>query len=84
MKHSTDSPHVALGKGISEAINVAIMQLKAKVKWNEVMVFVIGSNGFLFQLGVVFVLYPSFPMFVPLTSCLDMTNEASISCHVFH
>ena len=76
VKHSTDSPHVPLRQGISEAINVAIMQLEEKnAKWDEVMVFVIGSNGYLLQAGVVFVLYPSFPVFVPLTSCLDMTND---------
>jgi serine/threonine protein kinase len=77
VKHSVDSPQVPLRQAVPQAINVAIMQLNIKqAKWDEVMVFVIGSNGYLLQLGVVFILYPSFPVFVSLTSCLDLTDHA--------
>jgi hypothetical protein len=41
------------------------------VPWNEITVFVIVSNGYLFQLGEVFMLHPSFPVFAALTPSLE-------------
>jgi hypothetical protein len=74
VKHGAATPADALRQGISEASNVALMQLGLGVNVDHIMVPVVGSNGHLIQFGAVIMLKPSFPAFFIITSVLDMTN----------
>ena len=78
VKHGTDIPAEALRQGVSEASNVALMQLNLGVNVDQIMVPVVGSNGHLIQFGAVVMLKPSFPAFFVISNVLDMTNDDSL------
>lgn len=72
---STLELSVAMRQGISEAVNVAMQQLVRGVWWAEVVVPVLATNGHKLQLGVVYLLYPAFPVFTLATSELHLMND---------
>jgi hypothetical protein len=74
VKISTMEVHVAMRQGISEAINVAMQLLTGGVRWAEVVVPILATNGHTLQLGVVYLLYPTFPVFAVATRELHLLN----------
>ena len=75
VKHGTDAPAECLRKGSAEASNIAFHQLKRGVTIDDIVVPVIGSNGYLIQFGVVTMLRPSFPMFSIISNVLDLSDD---------
>ena len=78
VSHGTDAPAECLREGSSEASNIAFYQLKRGVDIDNIVVPVIGSNGYLIQFGAVMMLRPSFPMFSIISKVLDLTDDASL------
>lgn len=68
----SSTPSESMRKGLAEATNVAMTQLRRGVNHENIAVPVVSSNGYLLQIGAVIVLRPSFPMFVMLTPVLDL------------
>ena len=79
VKHNTDAPAESLRQGATEATNVAMSQLALGVNVDDVVIPVIGSNGYLMQFGAVIMLKPSFPVFVMISHVLDLTYLPSRS-----
>eukprot|EP01033_Poteriospumella_lacustris_P015776 gene15776-11296_t len=73
-KNSTMEVHVAMRQGISEAINVAMQLLTGGVRWAEVVVPILATNGHTLQIGVVYLLYATFPVFTFATRELHLLN----------
>ena len=79
VKHGTDTPADAIRQGAAEASNLAVAQLKHGVDVDDIVIPVVGSNGYLMQFGAVIMLRPSFPAFVTLTHVLDITDDNALS-----
>lgn len=73
-KISTLEAHVAMRQGISEAINVAMQLLTGGVHWAEVVVPILATNGHTLQIGVEYLLYPTFPVFTFATRELRLLH----------
>jgi len=73
-KKSSQTPVEGLRRGAAEASNIAASQLSYGINANDIVVPVIGSNGYLIQFGAVIVLEPSFPVFLMISHVLDLTN----------
>jgi hypothetical protein len=78
VKGNTDTPVEALRQAATEASNVALSQLCAGVHVNNILVPIIGSNGYLMQFGVVIMYATSFPVVLMVSKVLDLTDEASL------
>jgi len=78
VKHNTDTPAEGLRQGAAEGTNLAVTQLSRGVDADDVVVPIVGSNGYLMQFGAVFLLKPSFPVFVVISHVLDLTLDASL------
>jgi hypothetical protein len=70
---SSNAPDEALRQGFAEASNVVVSLLSKGVKYDDIMVPVIASNGKLMQFGAVIVLKPSFPAAFAISHVLDLT-----------
>lgn len=77
-KDNTSAPAEATRQGIAEAFNLAINQLRNNVKYSDVMIPVIGTNGYLMEFSCMILLKPSFPMVVKLSKVLDLTDDVDI------
>lgn len=78
VKHNTDTPAEAVRQGASEGTNVAMSHLARSVHVDNVLVPVVGSNGYLMQFGAVIMLKPSFPVFFMISHVLDLTRDADL------
>lgn len=78
VKHNTDTPAEAVRQGASEGTNVAMSHLARGVHVDDVLVPVVGSNGYLMQFGAVIMLKPSFPVFFMISHVLDLTRDADL------
>eukprot|EP01033_Poteriospumella_lacustris_P001015 gene1015-731_t len=74
-KESAQELIVAMRQGISEAVNVVMQQLMRGVWWAEVVVPILATNGHKLQLGVIYLLYPAFPVFTLVTPELHLLND---------
>jgi len=79
MKDNTSTPAEATRQGISEAFNLAITQLvDHKIKHSDIMIPIVGSNGYLIEFSCLVLLPPSFPMVVKLSKVLDLTDNEDV------
>jgi len=69
------TPSEAIRQAVAEGSNVALEQLRRGVALDDVVVPIVGTNGYLMQFGAVFLLKPSFPVFVMVSHVLDLTND---------
>eukprot|EP01036_Dinobryon_divergens_P025263 gene25263-33792_t len=78
--HDTDAPaEEGIRQGASAASNVALFQLQYGVRVDDIVIPVIGSNGYLMQFAAVVMLKPSFPMLVMLSPVLlDLTDNTML------
>jgi hypothetical protein len=74
-KISTAAPVEATRQAVSEAINMAIAQVKLGVAPNDVLIPIFSTTGHLVQFSVVVLLLPCFPMVVNLSKVLDLTDD---------
>ena len=74
----TDAPAEGIRQGASSASNVALFQLQYGVRVDDIVIPVIGSNGYLMQFAAVVMLKPSFPMLVMLSPVLDLTDDTML------
>lgn len=84
VKDTAYSPVEGLRQAVSEATTVALMLVWKGVKCEDIAVPVMGSNGYLFQFGVVCVLFPSLPVFMYTSAVLDVndsTGRRNIAAH---
>ena len=75
VRHSTDAPAEGIRQGAASASNVALCQFQHGVNVEDIVVPIIGSNGYLMQFAAVIMLKPSFPILVMLSSVLDLTDN---------
>lgn len=75
VKSNVTTPAEALRQAVATATNVALGMLEQGVPVNDIAVPVIGSNGYLFQFAIVYILYPSFPVTMMISSVLDATDD---------
>ena len=78
IKDNTSTPAEATRHGISEAFNLAIAQLKLNINYMDVMIPIIGSNGYLIEFSCLVLLKPSFPLIVKLSKVLDLTDDSDL------
>ena len=78
VKDNTMTPTEATRQGIAEAYNVALGHLKLGVSYSDVMVPIVGSNGYLMELSCMILLEPSFPLVVRLHRVLDLTDDQDL------
>jgi hypothetical protein len=86
VKSSAYAATEGLRQAISEATNVALWQFDQGVPPQDIMVPVVGGNGHLFQFGAIVLLFPFFPVYVPLSKTLDMavhTEMELIACFLW-
>lgn len=75
VRHGTDAPAEGIRQGAASASNVALCQFQHGVNVEDIVVPIIGSNGYLMQFAAVIMLKPSFPILVMLSSVLDLTDN---------
>jgi hypothetical protein len=75
VKNGSCLPLEAIRQGLSEASNVAIHQRNLGVAVNDIIVPVVGSNGYLIQFGVVILYDDSFPVAILVSEVLNLRNE---------
>jgi len=75
VKSNVSTPAEAIRQGVGTATNVALGLVEQGVPVNDIAVPVIGSNGYLFQFAIVYLLYPSFPVTMMISSVLDATDD---------
>ena len=78
VKHNTDTPAECLRQGAAAATNLALAQVTFGVSVDDIVVPVVGSNGYLMQIGAVIMLKPSFPVFIMLSHVLDLTCDSML------
>ena len=78
IKDNTSTPAEATRQGIAEAFNLALMQLHIGVRYSDVMIPVIGSNGYLMEISCLILLEPSFPLVVRLSKVLDLLDNGDL------
>ncbi len=79
VKDNTLTPAVATRQGISEATNLANRQLQVGVKFDDIMIPIVGSNGYLIEFSCLILFEPSFPVFVKLSKVLDLTDSTDLN-----
>jgi hypothetical protein len=72
VESSIETPNSSLRQGVSSAINIAYSLVDHGVDPWDVVVPIVSSNGSLFQFACVTLLYPCFPVVIPITSVLDI------------
>ena len=75
VKANTAAPCDATRQAISEAYNLAIRQLRLGIKYTDIMIPIVGSNGYLMEFSCLILLPPSFPLVVKLSKVLDINNQ---------
>jgi hypothetical protein len=78
VKHNSDAPAECIRQGAAAGTNLAVAHLSLGVSIDDVLVPIIASTGYLMQIGVVFMLKPSFPVFVMLSHVLDLTCDLAL------
>ena len=76
IKDNTSAPAEATRQAIAEAFNLAIRQLDLGWPYTDIVIPIIGSNGYLIEFSCLALLPPSFPVIVKLSKVLDLTDEA--------
>ncbi len=72
VKSSIETPNSSLRQGVSSAINIAYSLVDHGVDPWDVAVPIVSSNGSLFQFACVTLLYPCFPVVIPISPVLDI------------
>jgi hypothetical protein len=73
---SNETPNSSLRQGVSSAINIAYSLVDHGVHPWDVVVPIVASNGSLFQFACVTLLYPCFPVVIPITGVLDIGDRS--------
>jgi hypothetical protein len=79
VKGGSYAPSQSLRQGIATASNIAVDLCNRGVPWNQTIVPVISSNGYMFQFAVVLLLKPCFPYSVCLTSALNASDDSNLT-----
>jgi hypothetical protein len=70
VKGTDSSPEESLRQAFAYGTSIAV-HLRKYQYWNDILVPVISSNGYLFQFGAVMMLKPCFPYAITITKVLD-------------
>jgi len=75
-KSSTDAPAEGGRQAVSEAINMAVAQVKLGVAPEDVLIPILSTSGQLMQFMALILLLPCFPMVVNLSKVLDLADDS--------